>query len=321
MDIRINKNNKLPLYLQIKEQIKYLIIAGKIKPGEKLPHRTQLSSFLQVNNRTINNAINELINEGYLESKRGIGTYVKKRNNNSNNTNDEFDKLVVKFLEEATSMGYSLDEIILSINENQTSLSNVINANRYLVFIECNQRVLDEYKKEMSSKLDIEVITFLLDEVEEKSSKVISTLEKATIVVTTFSHLHEVTVLFNCDEFSKIKVVGVTAAPYLEILLEISKLPMGTKLGLFTGSKTLGLRNAIKDARINHLDIYHTNYDDTTENKLKLKDVDYLVLSSSVVEDARKHGLDVDSAFVYKNTLDNVSLEMLRNLIDALSKN
>ena len=50
-NIEINRRNTIPLYQQVKEQIKYSILLGQLKSGEKLPPIRVLASHLHLNPR------------------------------------------------------------------------------------------------------------------------------------------------------------------------------------------------------------------------------------------------------------------------------
>src|SRR4030067_123359 len=75
MDIKIDKNSRVPIYDQIKEQIKGLIHAGQIKTGDQLPTIRELSVNLSVNFNTVALAYRDLVNEGVIITERGKGTF------------------------------------------------------------------------------------------------------------------------------------------------------------------------------------------------------------------------------------------------------
>src|SRR5512137_646046 len=76
MDIRIDKNSRVPIYDQIKEQVKGLIHAGQIKTGDQLPTIRELSVELSVNFNTVALSYRDLANEGVIVTERGRGTFV-----------------------------------------------------------------------------------------------------------------------------------------------------------------------------------------------------------------------------------------------------
>jgi GntR family transcriptional regulator len=76
MDIRIDKNSRVPIYDQIKEQIKGLIHAGQVMTGNQLPTIRELSVELSVNFNTVALAYRDLANEGVIITERGKGTFI-----------------------------------------------------------------------------------------------------------------------------------------------------------------------------------------------------------------------------------------------------
>lgn len=76
MVIQIDKNSRVPIYDQIKDQIKGLIHAGMIKTGDQLPTIRELSVELSVNFNTVALAYRDLVNEGVIITERGKGTFV-----------------------------------------------------------------------------------------------------------------------------------------------------------------------------------------------------------------------------------------------------
>jgi GntR family transcriptional regulator len=76
MQIHIDKGSRVPIYNQIKEQIKGLIHAGKIHTGDQLPTIRELSVELSVNFNTVALAYRDLANESIIVTERGRGTFV-----------------------------------------------------------------------------------------------------------------------------------------------------------------------------------------------------------------------------------------------------
>jgi len=74
--IKIDKNSKVPLYIQISDQIKSLLSEGIIEVEDKLPPIRLLSQHLNVNNVTIVNAYQLLSDEKVTYKVRGSGSYI-----------------------------------------------------------------------------------------------------------------------------------------------------------------------------------------------------------------------------------------------------
>ncbi|MFC0274825.1 GntR family transcriptional regulator [Metabacillus herbersteinensis] len=78
MKALINEESGIPLYYQIKEFIREKIDNGDWKSGDKIPNEVDLAKNFMVSRSTMRQAILELVNEGILTRKKGVGTFVSK---------------------------------------------------------------------------------------------------------------------------------------------------------------------------------------------------------------------------------------------------
>src|SRR5881397_2667182 len=76
MQIHLNTADGVPIYLQIVQQVKYLVASGRLAPGEELPAIRVLADRLTVNPNTVARAYRELETAGVVEKRRTAGTYV-----------------------------------------------------------------------------------------------------------------------------------------------------------------------------------------------------------------------------------------------------
>jgi len=76
MQIRISTGDGVPIYLQIVNQIKYLVASSRLAAGEELPPIRVLAERLVVNPNTVARAYRELESAGIVEKRRTAGTYV-----------------------------------------------------------------------------------------------------------------------------------------------------------------------------------------------------------------------------------------------------
>ncbi|HEY1378657.1 MAG TPA: GntR family transcriptional regulator [Gemmataceae bacterium] len=76
MHIHLSPADGVPIYLQIVTQVKYLVAAGRLSPGDELPPIRALAERLVVNPNTIARAYRELEAAGVVVTNRGGGTRV-----------------------------------------------------------------------------------------------------------------------------------------------------------------------------------------------------------------------------------------------------
>ena len=74
--IHLDDQAATPLYQQLYESLRTAIIAGQLGGGVRLPSIRDLTTLLQVSRNTVTNALDQLIAEGYLQTRPGAGTFV-----------------------------------------------------------------------------------------------------------------------------------------------------------------------------------------------------------------------------------------------------
>ena len=101
--LSLNYRDTRPIYEQIKEGMKRLIVSGAMKEGDKLPSVRTMATDLAINPNTIQKAYNELENEGYIYSRRASGSFVMPRSAVAENTEqselfERFDAIVKEMM-------------------------------------------------------------------------------------------------------------------------------------------------------------------------------------------------------------------------------
>ena len=72
----LNKNHPIPLYYQLVEQIREQIQSGVLNPGDQLPSERRLGEQATISRMTVRQAVAYLVQDGMLEVKPGVGTFV-----------------------------------------------------------------------------------------------------------------------------------------------------------------------------------------------------------------------------------------------------
>jgi GntR family transcriptional regulator len=76
MYLSIDPKSSVPLYAQIKEQMRLAVSSGGLQPGDQLPTVRELATRLRLNPNTVARAYRELQADGLLTSRQGSGTFV-----------------------------------------------------------------------------------------------------------------------------------------------------------------------------------------------------------------------------------------------------
>ena len=114
MQIHISASDGVPIYLQIVNQVKYLVASGRLAAGEELPPMRVLAERLVINPNTVARAYRELEAAGIVEKRRTAGTYVTDQG--SPLARRERLKILTErvdaLLAEAQQMDISLEEVV-----------------------------------------------------------------------------------------------------------------------------------------------------------------------------------------------------------------
>ena len=78
MDVAIylDRTSAIPLYQQLTEKIRLGVLEGTLQPKQKLPSSRSLAKSLVISRSTVTQSYEQLESEGYLETRRGSGTYI-----------------------------------------------------------------------------------------------------------------------------------------------------------------------------------------------------------------------------------------------------
>jgi len=102
-----------PIYTQIIEHIQMDIIAGRYKPGDKLPSVRDFAMEAAVNPNTMQKALSELERSGLVYSQRTSGRFITDDASAISNLREQLARLQLEqFLEKMKQLGYTWDETI-----------------------------------------------------------------------------------------------------------------------------------------------------------------------------------------------------------------
>lgn len=113
MNINISNASNKPIYLQIADQIKTLILEGKLNEGEMLPSMRNLAFELRISFMTTKRAYEELERDGFIESYTGKGSFVRAQNFELFREEQikAIEALLIDAGERANKIGLTMDEL------------------------------------------------------------------------------------------------------------------------------------------------------------------------------------------------------------------
>jgi GntR family transcriptional regulator len=112
---QLNPSDPTPLYAQLDRAIRLGISIGRLPPDTRLPTVRQLAVDLSVNSNTVAKVYRDLERAGVLETRRGIGTFIRAPAPNAMAEGERERLLVVladRFLAEAAALGFSADQLL-----------------------------------------------------------------------------------------------------------------------------------------------------------------------------------------------------------------
>ncbi len=107
----ITKNSELSIREQLVRQVLLGILSEDLPSGHKLPSVRAIARRHHVHSNTVSAAYHDLLEQGWLELRRGSGLYVRPMQL-SGGKQGELDRLLAKLLQEARSQGYEPDEVL-----------------------------------------------------------------------------------------------------------------------------------------------------------------------------------------------------------------
>ena len=116
--LKIDAGSAVPVYEQLKRQIKLKVISGKYQPDSKLPSIRQLASELKINPNTIAKVYRQLERENILYSKSGSGFFVKKELDELNKARTKLlNEFTDEFISKVVELGFSPDTLKNKLSE------------------------------------------------------------------------------------------------------------------------------------------------------------------------------------------------------------
>ena len=114
MKLEIHPDSGVPIYVQIGDQVRAMVAAGQLQPGQQLPTIRQLAADLRVNYNTVARAYLDLDRDGVITTVQGRGTFVvgvPDVTQAARLREEKLRSILRAALEEARRLGYGRKEI------------------------------------------------------------------------------------------------------------------------------------------------------------------------------------------------------------------
>lgn len=193
MELNIKRESNFTIHVQLKEQIKGLILNNILVNGAQLPTVRQLGEFLRINKNTASKVYKELEEEGYVYSVKGKGTFVS--HTDKPRRTREFMEIVEGMLKKGIEFGLSLEEIwgIVYSRSQYFKILEARDRSRKIAIVECNENSIGEFKKMVMSQVgEVEVESVLIEELITDFNTVKNRTKDVEIFVVPYIHYEEV---------------------------------------------------------------------------------------------------------------------------------
>ncbi len=111
--ITIDDSNGIPIWLQLRNRLIYLITSGHFAVGEKLPTMREMAVDLGINYNTVSKVYQDIERDGYIVSKRGRGTFASDAYlQNQDSAAGEAESLTDVFIQQCRELGVPRQDIL-----------------------------------------------------------------------------------------------------------------------------------------------------------------------------------------------------------------
>jgi GntR family transcriptional regulator len=314
MDLQVNIKSHVPVHVQLKEQIKHLILTGTFGVGSRLPSIRAMAGFLRVNRNTVARVISDLEREGFVESRRGSGVYVIEPPVDEEELKRH--EVLERVMDLAAAQGVSVEELGYAL----LARAGVEPQEKTpILFVECTTPELDQFSADLEDQLPVEVEKVLIEDLPARMSS--EEEPPWRMAVTTFFHVHEVQELM---EPLGIETVALLAEANLKSLQRLTELPAGTPVAVVGWGRTCmeNLSRSIEGAGLDHLNLIQLYVDDDPrEVQPTLDGVRAVVCATITAKRLRELGIPGELEIIEEDrTLDKGGIEMLGRMLRQLPR-
>jgi GntR family transcriptional regulator len=308
MDLQINLKSRVPVHLQLEQQIKHLIMTGGFGVGDRLPSIRAMAGFLRINRNTVARVFSDLEREGFVESRRGSGMYVLEPPVDAVEMKGD---VLDRVMDLAAAQGLPVEDLAYALLARAGAEPR---EKTKILFVECTREELEQFSDELEAQLPVDVERVLLADLPARLSE--DGEPPWSLAVTTFFHVHEVQDMM---EPLGVETVALLAEANLESLRRLTELPAGTTVGVVGWGRTCmeNLSRSLEGAGLDHLDFVQSYIDrDAKEALPDLPGCRAVVCASITADRLRELGVPGDLDIIEEDrTLDKGGIEMLGRMI------
>ena len=277
-----------------------------------MPSIRVLAGYLRINRNTVARVVADLEREGFLETRRGSGTYVLQPPVDAKGM--ERQRFLERVMRQAAEEGVPVEELGYAL---LARAGAPVPGRTPILFVECNEPELEHYAAVLEKRLPVVVEGVLLENLPERLLREDDDAPPPwTLAVTTFYHVHEVEEAVGARG---IETVALLAEATLDGIQKLTELPAGTKVGVLGNSRTCSenLLSSLVGSGMDHLKLFQVYEDAGRDLGEQLKEAEVVVCGSPVAGRLSALGLPPagTEVILQDRTLDKGGIEMLGRML------
>lgn len=307
--IRVSQTSGVPVYRQIVEQVKFMIEAGQLQDGDRLPSSRMLASNLSVNRNTVARAYRELRDHEHVEARRRGGMVVRgaAEARERARTRARAVRILDGAIHECLRLGLSVDDIAslayhYGLHAEQLEVS--------IAFVECNADRAHYFAGELSRRLEAPVTPLVLGAFDPERAF------DGDLVLTTFFHLSEVRQLASGH---RTEVVAIVVAPHVQTLVQLARIPPARRIGILysTEEQAQSIRDSLVQAGLHNIDVLSPELENADTVDVVVVPTEMPELRGLIERRSGELGRRIE-VIEFGNVLDEASMRMVREVVDEL---
>jgi GntR family transcriptional regulator len=325
MRLELEKESGIPLYVQIKDQIRQLIRNGMLQPGDRLPPERDWAKEIGVSRNTVSMAFRELEGEGVLTVDQGRGTFVsdlpedRQHSGPESSRKEQALELLDRMIDGCWELGFYGEQLSGLVSARIREREDSFRKARVL-FIDCNEEQLHNFLRQFHELIQLDIIPFLLANFTSGSTPVADLVQTMDLIITTATHFDEVSKTLE-EKGLSIEVVPVAAQPRPESLVRLTRLTADQKVGLICLSPEFP---SIVKRTLTRIGLHDLTFDFTfTKNRVDLinfiEDHEVLVVFMDRFREVKMMAGDKE-VIPYLHELDAGSVTLVRRAVDKVLK-
>jgi GntR family transcriptional regulator len=117
--VELDSRDATPIYAQLERALRAAIASGRLRPGDQLPTVRQMAVDLRINANTVARVYLDLERAGVLETRRGVGSFVKATAAEARSAGEHQRRLralAIRVAADAAAQGFTVRELVQQLD-------------------------------------------------------------------------------------------------------------------------------------------------------------------------------------------------------------